>query len=509
MERPVERLKVEHISKTFPGTKALTDVSLSVMPGEVRALVGENGAGKSTLMNVIGGVLERDPGEGSIFIDGKAVDFHIPTDAVKAGIGFVHQELSMFTHLSVAYNIFADRLPMTPYGTIDKKKLNENAGRLLKNFDLEVRPETKAGDLSIGNQQMIEIVRAISQDAKLIIFDEPTSSLSEGEVEMLFRIIRELKARQISIIYITHKMNEIFQICDSVSVLRDGHMIATFRKEETTMEQIVNNMVGREISSYYPDKSSGVGEELLRVENLKLTVNSIPISFELHKKEILGFYGLIGAGRSEMLKAMCGIDPKVSGDVYLEGEKITIHSYQDALKHGITYLTEDRKKTGIFPNLSVCKNIYVSNMCKQQGFWLNRKEEERKAEEGVKVHNVKTSSIEAPISSLSGGNQQKVLVARSMRVNPKVLILDEPTRGIDVNAKAEIHRKVRALAEQGIGMIVVSSEMPEIMGLCDRIVMMKDGEVRGVLTGEEIEEHNIIQYATGTNRDKEEIAHED
>ena len=365
---------------------------------------------------------------------------------------------------------------------------------------LTVEPETKVGDLSIGSQQMIEIVRAISQKAKLIIFDEPTSSLSEGEVEMLFKIINELKSRGISIIYITHKMSEIFQICDSVSVLRDGHMIATFEKNQVTMEQIVNNMVGREISAYYPDKSSGIDGELMRVENLRMTNKSIPISFDLRKKEILGFYGLIGAGRSEMLRAMCGIDPRFSGDVWLEGQKTTIRSYQDALKYGISYLTEDRKKTGIFPSLSVCKNIYVSNMCKQRGFWLKQSDEDVKAKEAVKVHNVKTSSIDAPISSLSGGNQQKVLVARCMRVNPKVLILDEPTRGIDVNAKAEIHKKVRALAEQGIGIIIVSSEMPEIMGLCDRIVMMKDGEVRGVLTDEEIEEHNIIQYATGTNK---------
>lgn len=500
MDNQIERLKVEHISKTFPGTKALVDVSLSIMPGEVRALVGENGAGKSTLMNIIGGVLERDSGEGTICIDGVPVDFRIPTDAVKAGVGFVHQELSMFVHLSVAYNIFADRIPMTPYKTIDKKKLNTDAENLLKKFSLTVKPETKVGDLSIGNQQMIEIVRAISQNAKLIIFDEPTSSLSEGEVEMLFKIIRQLKERNISIIYITHKMNEIFQICDSVSVLRDGHMIATFQKEQVTMEEIVNNMVGREISAYYPDKSSGIDGELMRVENLKLTSQSIPCSFDLKKKEILGFYGLIGAGRSEILRAMCGIDGKVSGDVWLEGKKVIIKSYQDALKYGITYLTEDRKKTGIFPGLSVCKNIYVSNMCKQKGFWLKQSSESEKAKRAVVVHNVKTSSIEAPISSLSGGNQQKVLVARCMRVNPKVLILDEPTRGIDVNAKAEIHKKVRALAEQGIGIIVVSSEMPEIMGLCDRIVMMKDGEVRGVLTGEEIEEHNIIQYATGTNK---------
>lgn len=498
MEKQKERLKLEHISKTFPGTKALTDVSFSVMPGEVRALVGENGAGKSTLMNIIGGVFSPDPGEGAVYIDGERMDFSIPTDARDAGVGFVHQELSMFTHLSVAYNIFADRLPMTSWGTIDKKRLHREAAALLKNFSLEVSPETRAGDLTIGNQQMIEIMRAISLDAKLIIFDEPTSSLSENEVEMLFKIIGQLKERQISIIYITHKMSEIEQICDSVSILRDGHMVGTYRVGEITMEEIVNNMVGREISSYYPEKSSSIGEELMRVENLKLNNRSEPISFDLRKNEILGFYGLIGAGRSEMLKAMCGIDRSVSMEVWLEGQKVSIRSYQDALNAGITYLTEDRKQSGIFPGLSVCKNIYVSNMCKEKGFWLNHSDEDKKAVEAVQVHNVKTSSIDAPISSLSGGNQQKVLVARCMRVRPKVLILDEPTRGIDVNAKAEIHRKVRALAQEGIGMIVVSSEMPEIMGLCDRIIMMKDGQIRGILSGEEIEEHNIIQYATGT-----------
>ncbi|MCB7318554.1 sugar ABC transporter ATP-binding protein [Lacrimispora sp. 210928-DFI.3.58] len=500
MEGQKERLRVEHISKTFPGTKALTDVSFSIMPGEVRALVGENGAGKSTLMNIIGGVLECDMGEGAIYIDGEKMEFRIPTDAIKAGIGFVHQELSMFTHLSVAYNIFADRLPMTKYGTIDKRKLNEDARNLLKNFSLTVDPETKVGDLTIGSQQMIEIVRAISQNAKIIIFDEPTSSLSENEVDMLFKIIAQLKAQQISIIYITHKMSEIFQICDSVSILRDGHMITTFQSKDVTMEEIVNNMVGREISAYYPEKSSGVEGELLRVSDLKLGSRSKPISFTLYRKEILGFYGLIGAGRSEALKALCGIDPRSSCDIWLNGKKIVVKSYQDALKYGITYLTEDRKKTGIFPGLSVCKNMYVSNMCKEKGFWLNAADEDSKAVEAVAVHGIKTSSIDAAISSLSGGNQQKVLVARCMRVEPKVLILDEPTRGIDVNAKAEIHKKVRALAEQGIGIIVVSSEMPEIIGLCDRIVMMKDGELRGILSGEEIEEYNIIQYATGTNK---------
>lgn len=504
MEKQVDRLRVEHISKTFPGTKALTDVSLSIQPGEARALVGENGAGKSTLMNIIGGVFPADPGDGAIYFDGVPVNFALPTDAIAAGIGFVHQELSIFHHLSVAYNIFIDRLPKTPLSLINKKKLNQDAAKLLKKFSLNIPPETKAGNLTIGNQQMIEIVRAISQNAKLIIFDEPTSSLSEKEVDMLFAIIRELKRQGISIIYITHKMKEIFQICDSVSILRDGQMVGTARAADITMEEIVNNMVGREISTYYPPKSQSTGGELLKVENLRLTPGSDPIAFTLRKNEILGFYGLIGAGRSEALRAMCGIDSKASGDIYLGGKKLQINSYQDALKYGITYLTEDRKGAGIFPGLSVCKNIYVSNMCKQGGIWMNKAGEDAQARVAVKQHNVKTSSIDAPISSLSGGNQQKVMVARCMRVEPKVLILDEPTRGIDVNAKAEIHKKVRTLAEQGVGIIVISSEMPETIGLSDRVVMMHEGKVTAILEGDEVEEHNMIRYATGTHNDKEE-----
>lgn len=498
MENNSPRLRLCHISKTFPGTKALTDVSLSMEKGEVRALVGENGAGKSTLMNIIGGVFSSDPGPGEIWFDGRQVSFSTPTDSIQTGIGFVHQELSIFPHLSVAYNIFVDRLPKTPLGTIDKKKLNADAAKLLENFHLTIDPSSRAGDLTIGNQQMIEIIRAISLNARLIIFDEPTSSLSEKEVELLFAIIRTLKAQGISIIYITHKMSEIYQICDSVSVLRDGCLIRTDKREDITMTEIVNSMVGREISTYYPPKAETIGDVMLSARDLQLTPQSDKVSFELHKGEILGFYGLIGAGRSEILRAMCGIDHRAGGQVFLDGKELKIHTYQDALSSGITYLTEDRKATGIFPGLSVCKNIYVSNMCKQGGFWLDSSKEDGLAEEAVKVHNVKTSSIHAPISSLSGGNQQKVLIARCMRVAPEILILDEPTRGIDVNAKAEIHRKIRKLVQEGMGVIVVSSEMPEIMGLADRIVIMHEGSVTGVLSGEDINETTIIRYATKT-----------
>ena len=498
MELSSQRLCLSHISKTFPGTKALSDVSLSIDKGEVRALVGENGAGKSTLMNIIGGVYGADPGAGRIYFDGQPVSFGSPSDSIQAGIGFVHQELSIFPHLSVAYNIFVDRLPLTKAGAIDQKKLHRDAQELLKHFNLQIDPGAKAGSLTIGNQQMIEIIRSISLNAKLIIFDEPTSSLSEKEVDMLFSIIRTLKSQDISVIYITHKMSEIYQICDSISVLRDGRLIRTDRREDVTMADIVNNMVGREISTYYPPKAEQIGDVVLQVKDMCLEPGGEPVSFDLRRNEVLGFYGLIGAGRSEILRAVCGIDKRAAGSVILEGETLDISSYQDALAYGITYLTEDRKATGIFPGLSVCKNMYVSNMYKEGGFFLDSSQEGALAREAVAHHNIKTSSVDAPISSLSGGNQQKVLLARSMRVEPRILILDEPTRGIDVNAKAEIHKKIRTLAQAGMGMIIVSSEMPEIMGLSDRIVVMHEGKVTGVLSGADINETAIIQYATGT-----------
>lgn len=491
-----ELLRVTHISKTFPGTRALTDVSMSLKAGEVKALVGENGAGKSTLMNIIGGVLQRDAGQGEVYINGKPADFKTPADAISAGIGFVHQELSLFSHLPVSYNIFVDRLPMTKWNTIDKKKLREDAQKLLDSFTLPISPDIAVGKLTVGNQQIVEIIHAVALNAKIMIFDEPTSSLSESEVEILFEIIEKLRKNGVGVIYITHKLSEIFRICDTVSVLRDGRIVSEFEVSKTTTQELVNNMVGREIGDYYVEKSSGIGEEIFRVENLRIKSTDDPISFSLKKNEILGFYGLVGAGRSELLRAACGIDRRFSGEVYLYGKQIKIKNYQDALKNGITYLTEDRKKLGIFPGLSVMQNIYVSDMCRKGGVMLNNGAEYEDAKKSVAENNVKTSSVEESIMNLSGGNQQKAIIARCLKINPQIIILDEPTRGVDVNAKAEIHKKIRALAEQGMGVIVISSEMPEIMGLCDEINIMYEGKLTGKVCEDDICEQKIIQYAT-------------
>lgn len=496
MGEAIEHLRIKHISKTFPGTKALTDVYLSIKPGEVRALVGENGAGKSTLMNIIGGVLQRDDGPGEMYISGERVEFKTPADAINAGVGFVHQELSLFSHLPVSHNIFVDRLPMTKWNTIDKKKLHNDAKQLLDSFNLPISPDIEVGKLTVGNQQIIEIIHAVSLNAKIMIFDEPTSSLSESEVEILFEIIEKLRKSGVGIIYITHKLGEIFRICDTVSVLRDGHMVAEFEVRNTTTQELVNNMVGREMDDYFVEKSSGIGTEMFRVEDFKLNSNDIPINFSLKRNEILGFYGLVGAGRSELLRAVCGIDQKAQGSVYLDGKPIRIKTYQDSLKNGITYLTEDRKKLGIFAGLSVAQNIYVSDMCRKRGVFLDNTKEYVNARELAKTNNIKTSSVDEAIMNLSGGNQQKAILARCLKINPRIIILDEPTRGVDVNAKAEIHKRIRAFAEQGVGVIVISSEMPEIMGLCDEIIIMYEGKVTGQVYGDDICEQKIIQYAT-------------
>ena len=487
------RLKVENVTKRFPGTVALSNVSLDIRPGEIHAVVGENGAGKSTLMNIIGGVFPAT--SGSVYLDGQRTHFRNAEEAQKSGIGFVHQELSVFPHLSVAYNIFVDRLPKTPLGFIDKKKLNDNAREVLKQFDADIRPETRLSELTVGKQQMVEIARAISLDCKLIIFDEPTSSLTEKETVELLAIIRRLRENNVSILYITHRLGEIFQVCDRVTVLKDGEIVDTLNIADTTMNEVIGCMIGRELSNFYPPLSSGISEEIFRVEDFTGIKHYRNISFSLKKGEVLGFYGLLGAGRSEVMRAICGIDPKVRGQVYLYGEQLNIRKYQDALKKGISYLTEDRKLAGIFPILSIKKNLYISALCCEKGFWLSEAHQGDLAEADVANHAIKTPSVETPISSLSGGNQQKVLIARNLRVEPSVIILDEPTRGIDVNAKAEIHKKIRALAESGIGVIIISSEMPEIIGMSDRVIVMYEGEISGSLQGDQITENNIIKLA--------------
>lgn len=498
MSSETYRLQVDNISKAFPGTQALSNVSLSVRAGEIHALIGENGAGKSTLMNIVGGVFQQDTGD--IYIDGKKIPpLKTPTEAQNVGIGFVHQELSLFPHLSIAQNIYVDRMPMTRFGTIDKAKLHEDTRNILKMFHFaDLDPDMCVSNLSIGGQQMIEIIRAISLDAKLIIFDEPTSSLSERETKMLFKVIRMLKEKGISIIYISHRMSEIFEISDTISVLKDGRYVTSLATKDTNAGEVISLMIGREMTQFYPPKSSGIGEEIFRAENFSDGVHFHNISFSLKQGEVLGFYGLVGAGRTELMQAICGIRPKTSGRIFMKEKEIVIRNYRMAMRAGFAYLTEDRKDSGLFPNQTITQNLYVSDMCRKGGFWLPVRNEAEKAEEDVRRHEIKTSSISAHITNLSGGNQQKVLIARILRSDPKIVILDEPTRGIDVKSKAAIHEKVRKLSENGYGVIVISSEMPEIIGISDRIIIMHEGHKTGEISGNRIDEQNIIQLSMNT-----------
>ena len=491
-------LEVAGITKRFPGTLALNGVSLSVNAGEVHAIVGENGAGKSTLMNIISGVLHAD--EGKIVLDGKEVHFNSPRDAQDAGIGFVHQELSLCSHISVAENIFIGRLPVNGSNLIRTSLLHRKTQELLTLFNMRMSPLEKVRNLNVAEQQVIEIIKALSLNCRLLILDEPTSSLTESETKVLFKIIRDIKGKGIGVLYISHKMSEIFEICDRITVLRDGCYIDTIDVGDPECEPryIINKMVGRNIENFYPEKLTREGKELLRVENLTRKGLFENVSFKLRAGEILGFSGLVGAGRTEVARAICGIDRKDGGKVYMEGKEIAINSYNDAIKNGIAYVTEDRKAEGLFLKMSVKENIVAGKLKNVKNrLIINSKREEEISKAYVRKLNVKLLSLSQKVGALSGGNQQKIVIAKWLAITPKILILDEPTRGIDVGAKSEIHKLLRELCLQGIGIIIISSELPEIIGMCDRVIVMHEGTIKGEVTGREINEKDIITLASG------------
>lgn len=489
-------LQVKEIHKEFPGTKALSNVSLEFYKGEVHAVMGENGAGKSTLMNILSGVFP--PTEGQIILEGKTVQFQNPRQAQEMGIAIVHQELSLCPHLTVGENMFIGRLPKSSLGFIDRKKLREDTKRALENFKADIDPDDLVGNLSISEQQVVEIAKALTMDCKILILDEPTSAITETEANRLFEVIEKLKANGISIIYISHKFKEIFMISNRISVLRDGHYIGTYRTEEVTSDQVVQLMVGRELKNIYPPKSTPGKEEILRVENLSRKGAFYQIRFSLYEKEVLGIFGLMGAGRTEMSRALCGIDPKDSGQVWLNGKPVAIDSVNQAKQQGIVYLTEDRKAQGLFLEMSIKRNIVSSNLktvC--TGLFIDPVKENEVATRFSTMLNVKTPSVDQTIGSLSGGNQQKAMIAKWLSTNPKVMIMDEPTRGIDVGAKSEIYKLLRGFADEGRGVIVISSELPEIIGLCDRVLVMHQGKIVGEVTGERMNEEEIMRLASG------------
>lgn len=489
-------LEAKNISKSFPGVKALANVNLKLKKGEVHSIVGENGAGKSTLMKIISGIYSLD--EGEVFVEGKSVQFESVLDAINMGISIVHQELVNCPEVSVAENIFMSEIAQDNLGFISVSDLNKRAKDELLKFNLNLNPNTQMGKLSISEQQIVEIVKAISINAKVIIFDEPTSSLTESEAEDLFRIISELKNRGVGILYISHRMEEIYTICDRVTVLRDGEYIDTLNVKDVDKITIINKMIGREVVDFYPPKASTTGEPIFEVHDLQHSHSFRDIEFCLNKGEILGFSGLIGCGRSELFKSLCAIEEKVSGEVILNGQLLKIDNYPAALKHGIVYLTEDRKNEGLFLQKDIQQNVSALNLDNViKHFFLSASEEKKQAETYRERMKIKSSDVYQLCVNLSGGNQQKVLIAKGLSINPKIIIFDEPTKGIDIGAKIEIYQMMRELVEKGIGVIVISSDLLEVVGLCDRVIIMHEGKIAGEAKGEDINEKYIHHKASG------------
>lgn len=490
-------LKFENISKSFPGVKALDNISFTANGGEVLAFLGENGAGKSTLLKVLNG--DYQPEEGKYILDGVEKHFSDPHQAIEEGVSIIYQERQILPHLSVADNIYLGRMPASKLGVIHAKQADDMAQKIIDDFGLPINSKTLVKDLNIAFQQMVEIMKACSREnLKIICFDEPTASLSDSEIESLFRIIRQLKAEGKIIIYVSHRMNELQEIADKVAIFKDGKYIDTVVMNEVKEEELIHMMVGRDLGAIYDnlERNDKIGDVLLDVKNI--TSDFVKdVSFKLRRGEILGFSGLVGAGRTETMRALIGADKCKGGEIILDGKKITNRSPKEAMLNGIVLVPEDRKMQGILKNLSVSDNINVSLLDKQSNWFgvINKKQEQKTAQDGIKEFNIKTPSPDKKIVELSGGNQQKCIVARWLPTNPKVLILDEPTKGIDVGAKSEFYQLICKFAKLGFGVILVSSELPEILGLSDRIIVMKSGKVTGELQRSEATEDKILKLA--------------
>ncbi|WP_367302961.1 MULTISPECIES: sugar ABC transporter ATP-binding protein [Clostridium] len=494
-------LELNNISKEFPGVKALDDVTMKVSPGKVHALMGENGAGKSTLMKCLFGIYTQDSGQ--ILLNGQNVVTNSSKDALNLGIAMIHQEIHPVKFRNVMENMWLGRLPMHgigPFQLVDEKKMYKDTKELFKKLGLDINPNTIVENLSVSTVQQMEIAKAVSYNAKVIIMDEPTSSLTETEVGHLFRIIRDLQKTGVAIIYISHKMEEILQISDEVSVMRDGKMIGTWEAKELSIDMIIKKMVGRDLTNRFPERKNVPGEEILRVEKF---TSPFPrsfkdVSFNLRKGEVLGVGGLVGAQRTEVMEAVFGLRSLESGKIFINDKEVKIKSPMDAKKHNMALLTEERRATGIFPVLSILENIVVANQSKylSKVKILDDKLRKDDSNKSIKQLNIKTPSFRELIQNLSGGNQQKVLLARWLLTVPEILILDEPTRGIDVGAKFEIYTIITELANQGKSIIMISSEMPELLGMSDRIMVMCEGHLSGIIDGKDATEEAVMGLAS-------------
>lgn len=490
-------LELKNITKEFPGVRALNNVSLNLRPGTVHALMGENGAGKSTLMKCLFGIYKKD--SGAILRNGKEVEYSCTLDAIKDGVAMIHQELYPEPHLSVQENIWLGRLPLKR-GMVDFKKMAKDSKALLDTLKMDLDPKALVRTLSVSKIQSIEIAKAVSHNAEVIIMDEPTSSLTENEVDHLFEIINDLRAKGVAIVYISHKIEEIKRISDEISIMRDGNMIGTWNTADIDTDGIISNMVGRDMSNRFPPKTNKAGDVFMEVNDFT-SINDRSfqhVSFNLRRGEVLGIGGLVGAQRTELVESIFGLRALKSGELTIDGKHVHIGDSTNAMDNHLALLTEDRKGTGLFPVLSVGENINVASykrLSKLLGY-IDSRVCTKLAQESVKKLNVKTPSIRTPINSLSGGNQQKALLARWLLTEPDILLLDEPTRGIDVGAKYEIYKIIDELAASGKCIIVISSEMPELMGMADRIMVMCEGKMTGIVEGDDMQEENIMRLAT-------------
>jgi ribose transport system ATP-binding protein len=498
-------LEMRNISKTFGSTRALSNVSLTVQPGEVHALMGENGAGKSTLMKVLSGAYTADAG-GSILIDGNHIVTGDPIKAKANGISVIYQELSLAPNLTVAQNMFLGAEP-SRYGVLDKATTRERAEPILKRLGIEFGPSQLVASLSLGERQMVEIARALTTNARIIVMDEPTTSLTSRETDRLFEVIAGLKAQGIAIIYISHRMEEIYQLADRVSVLRDSAYVGTLERSELSAAKLVSMMVGRDLSSFYKKEhrtSEGAGKTVLSVRNLGDGRRVHDCSFEARAGEVLGIAGLVGSGRTELARLVFGADTKTSGSVTLDGSELSVSGPRDALDAGIAYLTEDRKGLGLFLDMTISENINIGVIGKDAagGGILNFAAAKARVEKAISALSIRTQSASINVGALSGGNQQKALIARLLETKPRAIILDEPTRGVDVGAKSEIYRIIDELAQTGIAIVVISSDLPEIIGIADRVLVMREGRIVGEVTGSPdrpIGQEAIMAFSTGSS----------
>ncbi len=490
---------MSNINKTFVTAKVLDNASFSLGDSEIHALMGENGAGKSTLMKILTGVYTSDPDSGEIRVDGQVVHYKHPTEAEKAGIVFIHQELNVVPDLTVEENMFLGKELHGAFGVVDKKSMRQMALETLHNLGVDIDPGEVLGRLSIGRQQMVEIAKALMVDAKVLIMDEPTAALTLAETDVLFTVIRALKAKGVSIVYISHRMEEIFALCDRITILRDGAYVGTKRISDTSMNDVVKMMIGREIGERFPKGNNVPGAVALEVSHLNKAGLIHDVSFSVRAGEVLGVSGLMGAGRTEIMHTIFGSMKLDSGEIKINGKPVTIHNPLEAKRLGIGFVTEDRKSEGLMLDFSIRENIAIANLDHISGAFgvLDKKAERALAEKGAAEFKIRSTGVEQTTGGLSGGNQQKVVFAKWVAAGPKILILDEPTRGVDIGAKKEIYGIINRLTESGVAVIMVSSELPEILGMSDRILVIHEGKAAGILERDEATEESIMILATG------------